>query len=220
MPLFIWVAVQKKYIQKCTVSCINIHHDVKDLVNHGRERNITFLRHKKILNLCLRWHILKSCRFVAEVTLKNTFRLETDKLPKNNHTYKSSTVPRDNVKYSYSSMPNISSIANLTTKRSWVMTNRNHQNLLVTVETSLPCPLNGNCLQQNMIYCSKVIPRNQFTNKNHPHYIGLTESSFKERLYKHKNSFKYENKRNVTELSNFIWDQKSKNFITRIEYSR
>ena len=34
------------------------------------ERNIIFLRNKKILNLCLRWHILRSYHFVAEVTLK------------------------------------------------------------------------------------------------------------------------------------------------------
>ena len=59
------------------VSCTNTHHDVTDLVNHGmvkntktsisRERNIIFLRNKKILNLCVRWHILRSYRFVAVV---------------------------------------------------------------------------------------------------------------------------------------------------------
>ena len=60
---------------------------------------------------------------------------------------------------------------------------------------------------------------NQFTNKNHPHYIGLTESFFEDRLYKHKNLFKYENKRNATELSDFIWDQKSKNIDVSLEWS-
>ena len=33
--------------------------------------------------------------------------------------------------------------------------------------------------------------------KDPPHYIGLTENPFKDRLYKHNNSFKYENKRTV-----------------------
>ena len=33
------------------------------------ERNIIFLSNKKILNLHLRWHILRSYRFVEEVTL-------------------------------------------------------------------------------------------------------------------------------------------------------
>ena len=32
--------------------------------------NITFLQNKKILNLGLRWHILRSYHFVAEVTFK------------------------------------------------------------------------------------------------------------------------------------------------------
>ena len=31
------------------------------------ERNIIILRNKKILNLCFRWHTLRSYRFVAEV---------------------------------------------------------------------------------------------------------------------------------------------------------
>ena len=62
------------------VSCTNTHHDITDLLNHRMvkntkawiswEWNITFLWNKKILNLCLRWHILKSYCFVAEVTFK------------------------------------------------------------------------------------------------------------------------------------------------------
>ena len=75
-----WVVV-RKIIQKCTsVSCTNTHRDVTDSVNHGMvkntktwiswEWNIIFLWNKKILNLCLRWLILGSYRFVAEVTFK------------------------------------------------------------------------------------------------------------------------------------------------------
>ena len=66
----------KRCIQKCTL----FHRDVTDLVNNGMvkdtkpwifwERDITFLRHKKVLNLCLRWHILKVYYFVVEVTFK------------------------------------------------------------------------------------------------------------------------------------------------------
>ena len=63
----------KRYIQKCTVLRTNTHPDVTDLINHGMvkntrtyiswEPNITFQRNKKILNLCLRWYILRSYRF-------------------------------------------------------------------------------------------------------------------------------------------------------------
>ena len=64
------------------VSCTNTHPNVTDLVNHEMfkntktriswERNITLLWNKKILNLCLRWHILRSYRFVAEGTFTFT----------------------------------------------------------------------------------------------------------------------------------------------------
>ena len=64
----------KRYIQKCT------HLDVTDLVNHGMVENtkswiswgryITFLRNKKMINLYLRWHILRNYRFVAKVTFE------------------------------------------------------------------------------------------------------------------------------------------------------
>ena len=51
------------------VSCTNTHHDIIDLVNHGMvkntknwipwERNVTFLRNNKILNLCQITHFEK-----------------------------------------------------------------------------------------------------------------------------------------------------------------
>ena len=70
--------VQKINSKLQPVSFTNINHDVTYLVNLWMvknaktwiswERSIKFLRNKKILNLCLRWHILRNYRFVAEVT--------------------------------------------------------------------------------------------------------------------------------------------------------
>ena len=78
-----WVVVQNIYLKMHVVSSTNTHHDVRDLLNHGMvknkkpwiswERNIIFLRNKKILNVCFRWHILRSYRFIAEVTFKCAF---------------------------------------------------------------------------------------------------------------------------------------------------
>ena len=61
------------------ISCNNTHHDVIHFVNHGMvknaktriswERNITFLWNKKIINLCLTWHFLRSC-FYSRGNLK------------------------------------------------------------------------------------------------------------------------------------------------------
>ena len=68
--------VQKIYSKMHPVSCTNTYHDVTDLVNHGVTKNtkasiswqwdITFPWNKTILNL--KWHILKSYRFVAVAT--------------------------------------------------------------------------------------------------------------------------------------------------------
>ena len=70
----------KDIFKNASCLCNNTHHDVIDSINHwvvkntttsiSCERNITFLRNKKTLNLCHRWHILRIYRFVAEVTLK------------------------------------------------------------------------------------------------------------------------------------------------------
>ena len=59
--------------------CLSTH-NLTDSVNHGMvkntkawiswEWNINFLWNKKNLNLCRRWNILRSCRFVTEVTFK------------------------------------------------------------------------------------------------------------------------------------------------------
>ena len=97
----LWGLVQKIYSKIHSVSCTNIHHDVKDLVNHGIakntktciswERNINFLQNKKILNLRLKEHILGSYRFVAEVTFK-------ENLPETEVTFSTPTLRLDNGK--------------------------------------------------------------------------------------------------------------------------
>ena len=73
--------VQKVHSKMHSVAYTNTHHDVLDLVNHGMvkntktwicwKRNITFLINKKVLNLCLRWCILRSYHFLVEVTFNH-----------------------------------------------------------------------------------------------------------------------------------------------------
>ena len=41
-------------------------------------------------------------------------------------------------------------------------------------------------------------------------YTGVTENTFKDRLYKHRNSFRYESKTNSSELSKHVWEQRGK----------
>ena len=82
--------VQTIYTKMFPVSCTNSYHDVTDLLNHGMvkntknwiswEQNITFLGNKKNCNLYLRWHILRSYHFVADVTFK-LFQMVLGQLP-------------------------------------------------------------------------------------------------------------------------------------------
>ena len=46
----------------------------------------------------------------------------------------------------------------------------------------------------------------------------LTESTFKDRFYKHRNSFKYESNTNFTELSKYFWEMKRKGIKKPIMY--
>ena len=82
MPLFNIYQLTKIYSKIHPVSCTYTHHNVTDLVNHGMVKNTKkleylesgrFLWNKKILNLCFRWHILRSYRFAAKITFKALF---------------------------------------------------------------------------------------------------------------------------------------------------
>ena len=65
------------------------------------------------------------------------------------------------------------------------------------------CPVGGHCLDEGIIY-EATITSNCKVNK----YIGLTEGTFKRRLYGHRQSFRNSNLKNATELSKHIWHLK------------
>ena len=120
-----------------------------------------------------------SCNVATDIS-KKFFLLLDKHFPKTHEFYK--IFNRNNVKVSYSSMPKISSIIKSQNKKVLSNDESKSSKSSCNCRDKSSCPLNGNCLQQNVIYCSKVILRNKYTKKNHPHYIGLTESSFKDRL--------------------------------------
>ena len=121
-----------------------------------------------------------------------------------------------NVKVSYCSMSNFASVVNAHKKT--VL----NENIAKTTCDSCncrgkaSCPLDDNCLQSGLVYiCKAAIPK---ITSDYPYYIGLTENSFKAILYKHKSSLRYESKKNATELSNFLWENKHTNRETSLEW--
>ena len=106
----------------------------------------------------------------------------------------------NNEKVSYSSMYKFESIIDTHNKK---ILNKN-----IATPTSASCnsrvkassPLDGNCFQSSLECISKATTP-KITN-NYPHYIDLTKNAFKDRLYKHKNSFRYKSKK--TQLNYLI----------------
>ena len=79
-------------------------------------------------------------------------------------------------------------------------------------------PLDSNCFQYSLVYICKTATlkiRNNYT-----YYIGLTENNFKARLHKHKISSRYKSKKNETEVSNFLWENKHGIAKTSLESKR
>ena len=111
-----------------------------------------------------------SCKVATDIG-KLFFLLLDKHLPMTHKFY--NIFNRSNVSVSYSSMPNISSIIKSHNKK--VLSNDESGLSFCNCKGKSSFPLTGTFLQQNVIYFSKAIPRNQFTNKNHPHYIRLTE---------------------------------------------
>ena len=68
------------------------------------------------------------------------------------------------------------------------------------------CPLDGNCLQKNLIYKAAVS-----SGEDTKFYYGLCEPEFKSRLANHKKAFKNRVYMKDTELSKYVWDLKDHN---------
>ena len=76
------------------------------------------------------------------------------------------------------------------------------------------CPLQGNCLAENIIYRADVSTDSPADSR---FYLGLTSQKFKSRYASHKSSFTHERYSNSTTLSAYIWKLKAegKEFTTR-----
>ena len=69
------------------------------------------------------------------------------------------------------------------------------------------CPVNQKCQTSSLIYRATVT---RHDNNKEESYIGLTDNTFKTRYNGHTSSFRNEQYRNATTLSNYIWTLKDK----------
>ena len=77
------------------------------------------------------------------------------------------------------------------------------------------CPLEGNCNVRNIIYQAEVV-----TPQSRESYIGLCDTTFKERYRNHTCSFRNERYKNVTELSKHIWNLKDRKINYELKWRK
>ena len=114
----------------------------------------------------------------------------------------SKIVNRKNTKISYRTTSNIKNLIS-----------SHNQKVIKTTENSAeqrmcncakpPCPLQGRCLTDNLVYQATVK-----SGTEEQTYIGLASTTFKLRLGNHKKAFNHEQYRTNTSLSNYVWDLK------------
>ena len=116
---------------------------------------------------------------------------------------------RNTVKISYKCMPNMKQIIsnhNKTISNKDNNTESKTNNCNCRIKEA--CPVNQKCQTSSLIYQATVT---RHDNNKEESYIGLTDNTFKTRYNGHTSSFRNEQYRNATTLSNYIWTLKDKN---------
>ena len=80
--------------------------------------------------------------------------------------------------------------------------------------TGCECPLNGQCLQKNVVYRADVECNNVTKT-----YYGLTEQTFKARWNNHQFSLRNEDHTHKTALSSYVWKCRNANLEPKITWS-
>ena len=138
----------------------------------------------------------------AKTNIGKSFLALIDKHFGKDHDYHS-IFNRSTVKISYSCMPNAKNLIQSHNKRILrASEEKGNSNKSLCNCTKYKCPLNGECLTENVVYEAKVT-----TSKPAEYYIGSTGGTFKSRHEQHKAAFKHRGTKE-TALSQHIWKLK------------
>ena len=123
---------------------------------------------------------------------------------------------KNNVKVSYGCMPNFATHIKSHNQKI-IKANETVQNKKCNCRNKDQCPLQGNCLIENIVYRANITTTNK---KHESNYVGMTEHHFKDRERYHHHTLQHEEKKTSSQLSNYIWELKTKNNIeASITYS-
>ena len=122
---------------------------------------------------------------------------------------------RNTLKTSYSCMPNIANIIKAHNQKTLSQPTESNQTRSCNCRKPEMCPLDGQCLTDNLVYKATV----KADNRPEKIYIGMTENTFKTRFNGHKVSLKHKSHRNDTTLSKYIWKLKDNGTNFNIHWS-
>ena len=111
----------------------------------------------------------------------------------------SKIINRKNTKISYRTTSNIKNLISAHNQKV-IKNSENSAEQRMCNCNKPPCPLQGRCLTDNLVYQATV----KSENEEHT-YIGLASTTFKLRLGNHKKAFNHEQYKTNTSLSNFVW---------------
>ena len=94
-------------------------------------------------------------------------------------------------------------------------TKRTNDSRLCNCRNHNQCPMQGNCLQANVVYKAEITTADNNETKT---YIGVTANEFKIRFRNHTKSINNIKYQNETELSKYIWQLKRSNRPHKIKW--
>ena len=140
---------------------------------------------------------------------ENFFKILRLHFPKGHPLYK--LFNQNTVKMSYRTTPNMKNVISKHNAR--ILSNREPDLPCNCTRKGAICPLDGQCRYKNIIYQAKVTHEDQTIPDEF--YIGMTSTTFKERLGNHNKSFNHEEHEKETALSKYIWKLKRQ----KVKYS-
>ena len=139
-----------------------------------------------------------------ETNISKKFLLLIDKHFTNDHQLRK-VFNRNTLKVSPRCMPNIDSAIKSHNSQLLKNDTEGEEKRTCSFRKKETCPVEGKCLEEGIIYKATIK-----SDSDEKKYDGLTEGSFKRRLYGHRQSFRNNNLRTATELSKHIWDLKDR----------
>ena len=149
----------------------------------------------------------------VKTKIGQTFLKLLDKhFPKGNPLHK--IFNRNTVKTSYRCMPNLGK--KISAHNLKILRNRSAGGEVIDPCKcrKFECPVQGKCKEKGVVYHATVDSDDNRTE----HYIGLTETTFKQRWATHNSSFKTRNPKNKCGLSEYIWDLQDRNISYNIKW--